>query len=64
MTDEADVCPRCSVATGDEPRYQCVRCFSVYCRQCPDSRGGQLCPKCGVSQRIVLRAEKAGTHGA
>jgi rRNA maturation endonuclease Nob1 len=59
LNDEIDACPRCGAATGEEPRYQCVRCFSVYCRHCADSRDGHFCPKCGVSQRIVLRAESA-----
>ncbi len=63
MSDTPDVCPRCGATTGDHPRYQCVRCFSLYCHLCPESNGGQLCPKCAMPQRIVHRAEKTGAPG-
>ncbi len=51
-------CPRCAAA-GGSPRDQCVRCFTRYCRACPATDGGRLCPTCGMSQRIVLPAAPA-----
>ncbi len=51
-------CPHCAARTGSAPHYECVRCFSVYCRECPTTDGGRLCPRCGMPQRIVLAAEK------
>ena len=51
-------CSRCKADNGQQPLYQCVRCFTVYCRQCEDTDQGKRCPKCGMSQRMILAPDK------
>jgi len=51
-------CPRCAAQTANQILYQCVRCFTIYCTQCDDTKEGHLCPKCGMSQRMVLSSGK------
>jgi hypothetical protein len=56
MSDEA--CPRCGAKTSEVVLFKCIGCFTVYCRACADTDGGRLCPKCGVSQRMVVSPKK------
>jgi len=42
----------------DSALYQCVRCFTVYCKSCDDTKSGHVCPKCGMSQRMVISPDK------
>lgn len=52
------VCPRCESELMDTPLYKCVRCFTVYCRECRDTSEGRFCPKCKMSQRMLISVDK------
>lgn len=54
----ANTCPRCAAEVKDTLLYKCVRCFTVYCKECPDTCGGSLCPRCWMSQRMLITPEK------
>ena len=51
-------CPRCKRDVRNSVLFQCVRCFTLYCKDCEDTSGGTLCPKCKMSQRMVLQTKK------
>ena len=53
-----NVCPRCQTDNEQQPLYQCVRCFTVYCSQCEGTEHGKKCPKCGMSPRMILAPDK------
>ncbi len=54
MQEQNGKCPRCSKEIPNQVLYQCVRCFTKYCLACDDSQSGKICPKCGISARMVL----------
>lgn len=58
-----NICPRCASEIGHNLLYKCVRCFTLYCKKCADASEGQLCPKCGLSQRMLISAEKLTALG-
>ncbi|HRX49511.1 MAG TPA: hypothetical protein P5120_18455 [Spirochaetota bacterium] len=47
-------CPTCGKEPSDKILFKCVRCFTVYCKECPETSSGYKCPKCGMSQRLIL----------
>lgn len=55
---ENNLCPGCGKMSEENVLYKCVRCFIVYCKECPDTNSGSRCPKCGMSQRMILSTEK------
>jgi ribosomal protein S27AE len=53
-----EACPRCGAKTSEVVLFKCIGCFTVYCKACVDTDGGRVCPKCGVSQRMVVSPKK------
>lgn len=51
-------CPNCKKEVPNNVIYKCVRCFTEYCVACDDTREGRVCPKCGMSARIVIGQDK------
>ncbi len=51
-------CPRCEAEIANSVLYKCVRCFTVYCKECHESNEGKVCPQCRMSQRLILAPEK------
>ena len=56
------VCKRCGQTVENGVTYKCVRCFTEYCVRCENSQEGRVCPKCGVSPRMVLDAAEPGAR--
>ncbi len=54
MKENAKNCPNCNNEYPNNVLYKCVRCFTEYCSKCDNSNEGKVCPKCGMSARIVL----------
>jgi DNA-directed RNA polymerase subunit RPC12/RpoP len=57
-----NACPRCSAELKNALLYKCVRCFSVYCKECTDSNSGNACPQCRMSQRMLLKPDSRATR--
>lgn len=53
-----NACPRCTTTLIDLPLFKCVRCFTVYCKECEGTNGGRLCPECQMSLRMVVSLEE------
>ena len=56
---DIQACPGCKNELLDTLLYKCVRCFTVYCRECTETSKGRLCPNCKMSQRMLLPLEKS-----
>jgi len=57
MTEQA-TCPNCKKPIPNNVIYKCVRCFTEYCVGCDNTREGRVCPKCGMSARLILGQDK------
>ncbi len=55
---EKNICPTCGKELADDVMFKCVRCFIEYCKECPGTDSGSKCPKCGMSQRMILNKKK------
>ncbi len=55
---DKNICPRCMAELIEIPLYKCVRCFSVYCKECEDTSEGRFCPQCKMSQRMIISTGK------
>ncbi|MBS7528429.1 MAG: Double zinc ribbon [Clostridiales bacterium] len=59
MQNEKVICPNCGKEIANGVIYKCVRCFTEYCVECDNTRGGKSCPKCGMGPRLILNQKKA-----
>jgi len=50
-------CPKCKEEIKNQVLYKCVKCFTVYCSSCQETKEGKLCPSCGMPQRMLLTTD-------